>query len=161
MGVPDQDGTHLSSHIDTVILWAIIDESDDPDLRKRARALITRRGSPPFKICHAAIGEAFAGICLQRPDSLERASHLFNEYLRRRRRIEIYGVPRDLSEDLHRLIIGLHDADPQLDPIDAVILGMACIDPDCTNFYTNDRVFLESIPIKEISRQYHTRIQSF
>lgn len=161
MGVPDKDGTYLSSHIDTVILWAILDESDDPDLRERARTLVTRRGSPPYRVCHTAVGETFTGICLERPNSLEMASHHFNEYLNRRGRIEIFGVPRESSEDLHRLIIRLHDADPQLDPIDAIILGTACIDEECTNFYTNDRILLESIRIKEIARQYHTRIQAF
>jgi hypothetical protein len=144
-----------------VVLWAVIDESDDPDLREQARALITRRGSPPYRVCHAAIGEAFAGICLERPDGLEGAARQLDEYVNRRGRIEVYGIPRGLSEDLHRLIIRLHDADPHLDPIDATIVGTACIDEDCANLYTNDATLLQSIRLKEIARGYHTRIQPF
>lgn len=138
-----------------------MDESDDPDLRAQARTLVNRRGSPPYRVCHAAIGEAFAGICLGRPDGLEVAVRHFDDYVNRRRRLEVYGIPRGASEDLHRLIIRLHDADPRLDPVDATILGTACVDGECTNLHTNDAILLQSISLREIAREYHTRIQGF
>jgi hypothetical protein len=137
-----------------MVLRALIDESDDPVLREPAKALVHRRRAPPFKVCHIAVGEAFAGIARKR-----KATHIdpmwkFEQLLHRSESLEIVGIPRDLGEAYHRCALRLHCAEAWLDPNDACILGIALVDPECSVFYTKDRLMVESGRIRKVAREY-------
>ncbi|NIP33294.1 MAG: hypothetical protein GWN97_00435 [Thermoplasmata archaeon] len=141
-----------------MVLRALIDESDDPGLRESSRALVHRRMAPPFRVSHLVVGEAFAGIAkARRGRDIDPMWH-FEQLLHRSRRIEIVGVPRDHGIAYHRCVLRLHGSEAWLEPNDASILGVACIDPDCSTFYTTDIVMLESDGLLGVAREYGTDI---
>ncbi len=142
-----------------MVLRALIDESDDPLLRKPSKALVHRRRAPPFKVSHIAVGEAFAGIAKERRRGHEDSMWHFEQLLHRSRRLEIVGIPRDLGEAYHRCVLRLHGSEAWLDPNDASILGIACIDPECSTFYTADRLIVESERLCDVAREYGTEVE--
>ncbi len=158
MGQTCIGGFDLTDHIDTVILRALIDPEDSPELKRAARDILYKTNSEPVGVCHAVIGEAFAGIINDRgPECCQDAAFEFHKYHKRLEKIEIRGIVDPAK--VHTLALELHESDAYLEPNDVHILAVALADPDCDTFITRDSRVLTSTEAKRIAQDNGSTIK--
>lgn len=159
MGLPESGGITLSDHIDTMILRALIDRDDDPDLVDGAHKLL-QRSNGPLEVCHVSIGEAFATMAEdedRQAEDLCGAAQSFRSMLETGS-LKICGFHN--HKETHSLALRLHKEDDYLEANDGIILANALLCDECHTFYTRDSQMLVSRAVKSIAEEYETAIKS-
>ncbi len=124
-----------------MVLRALIDENDNPDLREGSQKLLRSKGGP-LEVCHVSIGEAFATMIEDQErtvdDCLE-ATRSFHHMIKNGS-LSICGFHN--HKDTHKLALELHNKDSLLEPNDGIILANALLCRNCQTFYTMDNRML-------------------
>jgi len=143
MGVPKEARTGQRNHLDTKILWALLDEDENRDLRKKATGLFSRKNHPSFVISLPVVGEFFSMFAernMAQCEKVANAGREFAKYLRRsaleiyitgERDTKVFDIANELSQE-------------ELDPVDCMIIACAIWDKRCTVLYMEDRRIIDN-----------------
>jgi predicted nucleic acid-binding protein len=152
----------LTTHIDTMVLRALIMPSEVLDMHNEARKWLLSGSVLPLRVSHVAIGEAFNGICTDhRIDCEGRDCALieFNRLVFSRDLLEVKGI-HDTGR-YHDMVLALHQVDERLEPNDCLILALAITDDECDSFLTSDPVMAKSTRLRDIAEENGTTILPF
>jgi predicted nucleic acid-binding protein len=139
-----------------MILRALLDEEDNPELRRAVIHLLNSSGDATLRVSHLAVGEVFSGLAEDFEDDRSGAMVEFQRWIRKGK-VTLQGIkdPRTV----HRLALRLHGADRSLEPNDAVILAIALQDRESQVFYTQDRRLFHAAIMDIAEREFGTRIR--
>ena len=141
-----------------MVLRALIDEKDNPDLRDGAKRILRSTNGKPVDVCHVAIGEAFSTIAESDERNTDDCCDAMREFrlMLRSSSLRLCGLHD--GKGTHELALRLHKEDPQLESNDGLIIANALLCKECSVFYTNDKVPLYSTTIQEIAQEFKTKI---
>jgi len=139
-----------------MILRALLDEEDNPEMRRTVVHLLNSSGDAFLRVSHLAVGEVFSGLAEDFEDDRSGAMVEFQRWVRKGK-VRLHGIKDPWS--VHHLALRLHGLDRSLEPNDAVILAIALHDRESQVFYTQDRRLFHAA-IRDIAeREFGTRIR--
>lgn len=124
-----------------MILRALVDKDDNPDLRAGSLKLLRDHGGP-LDVCHVSIGEAFATMVEDEERTADQCSDAARQFhlMINNGSLGICGFHN--HRETHKLALRLHDEDSLLEANDGIILANALLCSDCRTFYTIDNQML-------------------
>ena len=161
MAIPSDTQTSPPAiHIDTDILRGMLDTTGKDDLYAIGRHISNSiRKTAPLGVSIPAIGETFHGLSEDR--NME-SSDCGDAAIALRKLVQtgkLILVGMGGTKEVYSIAQELMRSDDRLDPVDALILSVACKCKSCNTFYTTDGTILQSISIANVAKTHGVKIR--
>jgi hypothetical protein len=143
-------------HLDSCVLRALLDAAEDMKRKSDAIHLVNSNRDHAFRVSMLAMGEVFGKLAETRSASECGDAAAGLSRLLRTEKVELYGIGK--GEEAMEIAVTIMEGDPLISPADALLIGCALSDAECSAFITLDRMLGESRVLRKIASKHRVRV---